>query len=193
MVETANHDFGVVPGAMRIFSLLILAVFVSVSFAVTAGATEREFYRGVQGKWSGQGEIVAGKFKNTRFTCNLEGISPDAITGINIDGSCRVGMFSQPMSATVERAVAGYSGRFLDGAAGAGLDITGGRYTPSRLVVDIRRKELHGVMAARLTDPDRMNVTISVHVDDRLIPVIGMSLTRVSAPIDRTQTSSIDQ
>jgi hypothetical protein len=178
---------------MRILSLVIIAVVAAVLLVGPSNASEREFYQDVQGKWSGQGEIVAGKFKNTRFTCSFEGISPDAVTGINIDGSCRVGMFSQPMTATVERAMAGYSGRFLDGAAGDGLDITGGRYTQSRLVVDVRRKDLRGVMAARLTDSDNMNVTISVHVNDRLIPVIGMSLRRIGAPIDRTRTSSIDR
>lgn len=156
----------------------LLAFMLSWGQALAGPTSESAFYRFVSGKWAGPGEIVAGKFKGTKFTCAFDGSSPDRVTGLKIDGTCRVGMFSQPMNALFKRAGAGYTGQFLDGEAGEGMDVVGGRYTRSRLVVEIRRKDLRGVMVARLRDNDKLNITISVRVDSRLIPVIGMELER---------------
>lgn len=175
----------------RAFSLLVAASLFAAS-AVAAAASEHDFYRNVQGQWSGPGEIVAGKYKGTKFNCLFNGIAPASRTAMAIDGSCRVGVFSQPMNASVERAGSRYSGKFLDGEAGDGMDVVGGRYHDSKLIVDIRRKDLRGIMVARLTEEDKLNITISVRVDKRLIPVIGMSLDRVGPPLDKTVTSSVD-
>jgi hypothetical protein len=49
------------------------------------------------------------------------------------------------------------------------------------------RNSLRGAMLARLTDKDAMNVTISVKVEQRMVPVIGMSLKRV----DSTSVGSV--
>jgi len=38
---------------------------------LSAHASERNYFRSVQGSWSGAGKIVAGKYKNTIFTCIL--------------------------------------------------------------------------------------------------------------------------
>ncbi len=48
----------------------------------------------------GPGEIVAGKYKGTKFTCTLDGTTPAEKAGMTLDGSCRVGIFNQPMKAT---------------------------------------------------------------------------------------------
>jgi len=62
------------------------------------------------------------------------------------------------------------------------MDIVGGA-TALQAGVDVKRKDLNGVMIARLNGDDRLNITVSVKVDKQLIPVIGMSLDRVdSAP-----------
>lgn len=178
---------------MRKFLLSILstgAVLLALTF--TAQASEKQFYDDIQGRWSGPGSIVAGKYKGTKFTCTFNGLTPEKLTGMSIDGNCRVGLFSQIMNASFTRSESGYEGKFLDGAAGEGMDIVGGRYTRSKLVVDIKRKDLLGVMVARLNEDDKLNVSISVRVRDRLIPVIGMILTRKGPPIDQTVTSSID-
>ncbi len=46
---------------------------------------------------------------------------------MTLDGTCRVGVFSQPMKATVAaRRGDGYAGKFNDGANGKGLDVTSG-------------------------------------------------------------------
>lgn len=177
---------------MRRFALLTLCWFTAFILATTAQASERDFYVSAQGKWSGRGEIIAGKYKNTRFSCVFQGISPDRITGLNIDGSCRVGIFSQPMNASVERALAGYTGKFMDGAAGNGLDVVGGRFSGSQLAIDIRRKDLHGVMFARMGSPEKMHVTVSVRVGEHLIPVIALSLERVGGSIKEAATGSTD-
>ena len=98
---------------------------------------------------------------------------------MTLDGGCRVGVFNQKMKATVERAGSGYKGRFLDGAAGEGMDIVSGNVVDGKKAVfGINRKKLTGAMIAKMASDDAMIVTVSVKVADRMIPVIGMSLNR---------------
>lgn len=165
------------------FAPIILSTALAMPFGVhaaTAAASDATFFKTVEGKWSGPGEIVAGKYKGTKFTCVFNGTNPDAKTGMKIDGYCRVGVFSQPMNALIEKASAGYKGRFLDGEQGEGMDIIGGRYSRNKLVVDIRRKDLRGVLVASKDNKDHMQMTISVRVDGKLVPVIGMRLDRAN-------------
>ena len=145
------------------------------------------FFKKVTGKWSGPGEIVAGKYKGTKFTCELDGTNPASATGLTMEGTCRVGVFAQPMKATVMRGGASYKGSFLDGAEGKGLNITAGNIAGNRATFSLNRKQLNGAMLAKLTAEDAMNVTISVRVDKEMVPVIGMSLKRV----DGSATGSI--
>ena len=100
---------------------------------------------------------------------------------MQLDGSCRVGLFSQKMSARVTHDGRTYKGAFLDGAKGAGLDIVSGVVEGDRMVFGLDRKQLNGAMVARLDDGDALNVTISVKVDGELVPVIGMVLKRDGA------------
>ena len=95
-----------------------------------------------------------------------------------MDGSCRVGVFTQPMKARILKRGETYTGSFLDGAAGKGLDIVSGVVDSERVVLGINRQQLDGAMVARLIDPQTMNVTISVKVGDGMVPVIGMTMTR---------------
>jgi hypothetical protein len=136
------------------------------------------FFDQVFGRWTGPGEIVAGKYKGTKFTCDLAGARPDREVGMSLDGTCRVGLFSQPMSARFVRGGSSYKGAFLDGSKGKGLDIISGDVDGNRVVVGLDRKQLKGAMVARLVDPDKLNITISVQVADELVPVIGMNLKR---------------
>ena len=146
---------------------------------VEASQRDRAFFERVSGEWQGPGEIVAGKYKGTKFVCKLSG---DALTakgvGLTLDGNCRVGVFSQPMSATITRTGGTYTGKFLDGADGKGLDIRSGVVSGNKVVMTINRQKLNGAMIARLVDEKTMNITISVKVEDRMVPVIGMSLNR---------------
>lgn len=148
-----------------------------------AAAAERdvEFFRSLEGKWAGPGEIVAGKYKGTKFTCNFTGSTPRGKIGMTLDGGCRVGVFTQPMSATVERkGRRNYRGTFMGGSAGSGLDIIGGSVVDARKVVfSINRNQLNGVMQARVPDDNSMIVTVSVRVAEQMVPVIGMNLKRV--------------
>jgi hypothetical protein len=76
----------------------------------------------------------------------------------------------------------------MDGAAGSGLDIISGNVVDGRKVVlSVNRAQLDGVMQARLPDPDTMAVTVSVRVEETLVPVIDMSLKR----IDPTNVSAV--
>lgn len=147
-----------------------------------ASEKDKRFFSKVQGSWSGPGEIVAGKYKGTRFTCNFIGATPDGKIGMSLDGGCRVGLFTQKMSASVEhRGRQGYRGTFMDGALGEGLDVVGGNVSGQRVLLTLNRNQLNGAMLANLPDDDTMHVTVSVRVDKQLVPVIGMNLKRVDA------------
>ncbi len=162
---------------------MFVSLFALFSFLVAPSyAGEREFFGAVEGKWAGPGEIVAGKYKGTKFTCVFDGNNPARNIGMKIDGYCRVGVFSQPMNALIEKASTSYRGKFLDGEAGEGMDITGGRYSSNKLVVNIKRKDLVGVLVASKANENHMQLTISVRVDGKLVPVIGMRLDRSDAP-----------
>jgi hypothetical protein len=92
------------------------------------------------------------------------------------------------MKASVTLNSKGYRGKFMDGAAGTGLDITSGAIDGERIVFSLNRKQLDGAMLARLADRDTMAVTISVKVEEKFVPVIGMNLKRV----DEIKTGSLE-
>lgn len=167
----------------RKFALLPLAALLALGALLPAAASEREkrFFEQVEGNWSGPGEIVAGKYKGTKFVCNFAGTTPESKVGMTLDGGCRVGVFNQEMSARVERMASGYRGTFLDGAEGKGLDVVGGTVRDGYAVFAIERNKLTGAMRAQMTGKDTMNVTISVHVQEELVPVIGVTLRRLDA------------
>lgn len=150
-----------------------------------AAASDEIFFRQVSGQWSGPGEIVAGKYKGTKFVCNFSGANPNGQIGMSLDGGCRVGLFTQEMSANVKRTGKSYSGTFLDGAVGKGLDVVGGSIRNNQAVFNILRNKLKGAMSAQMVGKDKMNVTISVHVEDELVPVIGITLRKTNAHLAR--------
>lgn len=158
---------------------LFLLVPAASNAPALASDKDEVFFRSVEGQWSGPGEVVAGKYKGTKFICTLTGSTPDDTVGVTLDGTCRVGVFSQPMKATVVRTGKNYSGTFNDGAEGTGLNVTSGSVSGNRVVFALNRKQLNGAMLARVTDNNTMNVTVSVKLEDTMIPVVGMSLKRV--------------
>ncbi len=164
-----------------LFSCLL--VFLSLLITIPAVASEDKFFKNIQGEWSGPGEIVAGKYKGTKFVCTFDGSNPVKKTGMMIDGFCRVGVFPQKMNAEIVKTAGTYIGKFLDGQKGDGMDVRGGRYTNNRLVVEIKRHNLDAIMIANLQDPNQLKITISVKHNDRLIPVIGINLDRTSDAI----------
>jgi hypothetical protein len=176
---------------------ILLPAILTLATATAAGvpgafALERDqqFFQSVQGNWTGPGEVVAGKYKGTKFVCNFVGTAAEGSAGMTLDGNCRVGLFSQKMKATVVKAGNGYSGRFNDGAAGKGLDVVSGNVVSSRKVVfGLNRKALKGAMQARLPDDNSMVITVSVRVEKEMVPVIGMNLKRV----DNTPIGTVAQ
>lgn len=162
------------------FALAVATAAVTTGNALGA-ERDKQFFRSIEGQWAGPGEIVAGKYKGTKFTCNFTGSTPTGKVGMSLDGGCRVGVFNQKMSAKIESAGReGYKGNFMGGASGEGLDVISGRVVDARKVVfAINRKQLNGVMQARLPDDGSMIVTVSVRVDKQMIPVIGMNLKRL--------------
>ena len=169
---------------LRIFSLIggIAAAFAATSALspeASAAPRDKAFFQSVAGSWKGPGEIVAGKYKGTKFNCNLIGEpTPDGDVGIKLDGTCRVGVFKQPMSAVITKNGKGYTGKFLDGSEGKGLDIVSGAVNGNKVVMGINRAQLNGAMVASLRGDNIMNITISVKFEDQMVPVIGMTLDR---------------
>lgn len=161
--------------------IAVIALVAAAGLATPAfsGARDKAFFDRIAGQWKGPGEIVAGKYKGTKFTCDLTGeAAPGNEAGLKLDGFCRVGVFKQPMSATIVRKGNSYTGKFLDGAEGKGLDVVSGSVAKDKVVVGINRKKLNGAMIARLHGEETMNITISVKVEDTMVPVIGVSLNR---------------
>ncbi len=158
------------------FAATSVAVLATSSFAV---AGDKAFFTKAAGNWKGPGEIVAGKYKGTKFNCDLVGDpNPKGNTGLSLEGKCRVGIFSQPMKALISRAGNSYKGAFLDGAKGKGLDIVSGNVTGNKVIVGLNRKDLTGAMIAHMKAPDVLNVTIAIKVEEKYVPVIGLTLNR---------------
>lgn len=151
----------------------------SIYAPAKAADGDAKFFRSVEGVWTGPGEIVAGKYKGTKFTCKLNGTTPSGKVGMTLDGACRVGVFSQRMAATIVRSGSSYRGKFLDGASGEGLDIVSGNVDGQKVVMSIARKQLNGAMMARIQGNNTMNVSVAVKVDSKMVRVIAMDLKRV--------------
>jgi len=172
------------------FAAATLSALVATATPAFSGSRDKAFFEQVSGQWKGPGEIVAGKYKGTKFTCDLTGDAADGKSAsIKLDGFCRVGVFKQPMSAVISQAGNSYKGKFLDGAGGKGLDIISGNVSKDKIVVGINRKKLNGAMIARLQDASTMNITISVKVEETMVPVIGVSLSR---QVDTMAVGSIE-
>ncbi|QPC87948.1 hypothetical protein GA830_15220 [Mesorhizobium sp. NBSH29] len=167
--------------------LPLLALSAPVTSAIAADESDKTFFHSVEGEWAGPGEIIAGKYKGTKFNCTFTGATPAAKAGMSLDGACRVGVFTQKMSASIERAGRTYKGKFMDGAAGKGLDVIAGNVDGDKVILSLNRAQLKGAMLARLPDNNTLNVTISVRVGKQMVPVIGMGLKR----IDSTAVGSI--
>ncbi|GGD91242.1 hypothetical protein GCM10011390_07510 [Aureimonas endophytica] len=163
-----------------------LLVAVLAATAPAHAANDDAFFKRVVGQWNGPGEIVAGKYKGTKFVCTFDGSQTASTGGIALDGSCRMGLFSQKMQASVERAAGGYQGSFLDGSEGKGLDIISGNVDGDTVVFGLNRKQLRGAMVAKLAAENRLNVTVSVRVGGELVPVIGMNLKRGEGLVKQT-------
>ncbi len=162
----------------KFIAAFAVAAFTSMS---AAHAGDQAFFAKAGGTWKGPGEIVAGKYKGTKFNCDLMGDpNPSGKTGLTLDGKCRVGIFSQPMKAIIARAGNSYKGTFLDGADGKGLDIISGNVTGNKVVVGLNRKDLDGAMIAHMKGADVLNVTIAIKVREKYVPVIGMTLSRTN-------------
>ena len=162
-------------------SAIITAIALALAAAFPAAASDRDarFFSKIEGKWRGPGEIVNGKYKGTKFTCVFDGLTPNNELGMTLDGGCRVGLFSQKMKAEVVRSGRSYTGTFMDGALGDGLDVIAGNVSRNGVVLTLQRNQLRGAMLARLASEDQLNITVSVNVGDQLVPVIGMKLDRL--------------
>ena len=97
--------------ALRLASSVLAATAATViglSAPATASEKDRKFFSSVEGSWSGPGEIVAGKYKGTKFVCNFTGATPGEKVGMSLDGGCRVGLlFDQHQRARLDQFAVG--------------------------------------------------------------------------------------
>ena len=126
----------------KIVSAFVGLTVATYSMVATSRAADSDvdFFRSIEGSWAGPGEVIAGKYKGTKFTCTFAGTSEVTQVGMTLDGNCRVGVFSQPMKATVLRGPSGFSGEFNDGSKGDGLDVISGKVGADRMVFGLNRK-----------------------------------------------------
>lgn len=59
----------------------VIALVAAAGLATPAfsGARDKAFFDRIAGQWKGPGEIVAGKYKGTKFTCDLTGEAAPAM------------------------------------------------------------------------------------------------------------------
>jgi len=158
---------------------MVILAFFAVTVEARDGAREKVVFQNFEGQWNGAGEIVAGKYKGTRFSCHFVGAATLRTIGLSLDGSCRVGLFSQAMKAQITRHPTGaFLGQFNDGAKSQGMDITAARIGTDHMQFDLNRQNLQGTMLARLEGQDVMSISLSVKVMDEFVPVVGMNLKR---------------
>lgn len=164
------------------FGMAIAAFGLSATTSADAASGDKRFFQKISGQWQGPGEIVAGKYKGTKFNCSLQGMAGELKPGMTLDGTCRVGVFTEKISAKVVASGASYKGSFMDGAKGNGLDVIGGNVVGAdKVVLSLNRAQLNGAMIARIKGLDAMVVTVSVRVEGKMVPVLGMNLKRVDA------------
>ena len=163
----------------RVSALFGAAIAIAAWTCAPALARDQGFFKSIAGTWKGPGRVVAGKYKGTRFVCDLIGDPLEkGETGIALGGHCRVGVFSQDMSAVISPHEPGLYRPLPRRCRRQGPRRHLGRGRRGQGVVGINRKQLYGAMVANLLDPNTMNVTISVRVREQYVPVIGMTLTR---------------
>jgi len=98
---------------------------------------------------------------------------------MSLDGSCRVGLFSQAMKAKiVQRGEGVFLGHFNEGAKAQGMDITAARIGADHMQFDLNRQNLQGSMLARLEAQDKMSIALSVKVMGEFVRVVGVHLKR---------------
>ncbi len=69
-------------------SLAVLSGLAATCGAARAAEPEARFFSAVAGEWTGPGEIIAGKYKGTKFICNFTGSSGEKKPGMTLDGAC---------------------------------------------------------------------------------------------------------
>ena len=162
---------------LPLIAAFAVALPMAPSLSGEAEASQR-YFKSIKGSWKGAGSVVAGKYKGTRFNCRLNG-SQAQRSQLDVKGTCRIGLFTQKISAKLRRRGNSYRGVFLDGAKGSGMDITSGRMGGNKLTVAINSKGLTGAIVANLVERDKLRVSISVRISDgRYVPVVGLDLTR---------------
>ena len=163
---------------MSCFRNLFLGAALALASIPTPAEASARYFRSVDGVWKGAGSVVAGKYKGTRFNCRLNG-SQARGSELAIDGTCRIGLFTQKITARLARSGKSYRGTFLDGAKGKGMDITSGRVGANKLTVAINSKGLTGAIVANLVARNQLRVSVSVRVSSgRYVPVVGLNLTK---------------
>jgi hypothetical protein len=138
----------------RILPLCLAAIILLAASPSSARDADAVFFESVAGVWKGPGEIVAGKYKGTKFVCNLTG---------DPKGKCRGHSWTEPLPG--RRLQPENVGRHHPQGQGLhrplsrrigrqpGSTSSRARSAGDRAVMGINRKTLNGAMIARLNDP----------------------------------------
>ncbi|KAA6405949.1 hypothetical protein [Candidatus Tokpelaia sp.] len=171
------------------FFLIFLSVFMNLP-AAQAVDYRAAFLQSVRGQWSGKGEVVAGRYKGIKFSCKLSTPTAENEMEMNLDGTCRTGIFSQPVKARISRRGSTFHGSFNEGAQANGLDIIAGAIHKNHMTLELNRDKLNGNIIARLEGDNLLHITLAVKIDEEIIPVIGMDLNRIAPEATRIAAKS---
>lgn len=165
------------------YKTIIIAV-VSIVIANNANAEInqqkqdiKKYFKSIEGTWEGNGEVIAGKYKDTKFKCTLNGKTPKKI-GMDIEGNCKIGIFNQKITAKITRHHDHYRGTFLGGAEKYGLDVVSGKLSNDIFIAALVRENINGSIIVNATHKNKMGIYIAVEVNERFYPIIELELDK---------------
>ena len=160
-------------------AVIIIGIIAANSSIARAESPEetKAYFKSIQGKWAGKGEVVNGKYKNTKFKCELTGKTPKKL-GMEIKGFCRIGLIYQTITATIIKNKGYYKGKFLGGAKGNGLDVVGGRLRNKRFTAALTRKKINGTIIIDATKKNKMDIILTVEFKGNLYPIVELAMQR---------------
>lgn len=164
------------------FLAITLGAILAVAASLPALADDAaEFMQRFSGKWVGTGQLLFTTAGSTDFACELNGDPSATQLTFGMTGRCWMGSLSAPVNATLRynADTNRFYGQFMDGSAGAGLDIVGAR-AGRGFSLKLVRGATQGRLSAETIGKDQMKVVIYYRdvKNDRELPVVAMGFTR---------------
>jgi hypothetical protein len=163
----------------RILAFAFGALLVASTVLPARADDTAKFIQRFSGSWIGSGQILVGT--TVEFACELNGDPSEKQLTFGMSGTCRMGSLSAPIHAQLRynADTRQFYGQFMDGAAGAGVDLVGAR-AGQGFSLRLVRGATQGRLAAETIGKNEMKVVIYYKdpKSDNELPVVAMGFTR---------------